>query len=304
MAGGVVAALTATRHQGHSGLGPGRRPRCAEPRGDGFADRLGLEGLRVIWAVKRPMPQPRRSAAGKAGAGHRAKLERRREEGGAGRASSSKPMAGHPQDNLDLVLKAGWITPKDALCKRRGRRQGSGGLQVSAAARDRFRFGRSKRVAACPRFVFIGNQPIDHEGGAMSGIVESLRQAELDWPNDPDGRRASCSLRWPSTCSPAASFCRPKISTTSRSRPPWWASLPPSSSLIIVARHIDLSVGSVMGFVGVLIAYAACTPAAGHWPAGGCLAGLARGDPGLGPVSGRADCRCSAFLRSWSRWAA
>ena len=43
--------------------------------------------------------------------------------------------------------------------------------------------------------------------------------------------------------------------------------------LIIVARHIDLSVGSVMGFVGVLTAYLMYT-ANWSWPAA-CLAGLA-----------------------------
>jgi D-xylose transport system permease protein len=43
--------------------------------------------------------------------------------------------------------------------------------------------------------------------------------------------------------------------------------------LIIVARHIDLSVGSVMGFVGVLIAFLMYT-ANWTWPAA-CMAGLA-----------------------------
>ena len=43
--------------------------------------------------------------------------------------------------------------------------------------------------------------------------------------------------------------------------------------LVIVARHIDLSVGSVMGFVGVLVAYLQYT-AGGSWPAAS-LAGLA-----------------------------
>ena len=43
--------------------------------------------------------------------------------------------------------------------------------------------------------------------------------------------------------------------------------------LIIVARHIDLSVGSVMGFVGVLVAYLMYT-ANWSWPAA-ALAGLA-----------------------------
>jgi len=43
--------------------------------------------------------------------------------------------------------------------------------------------------------------------------------------------------------------------------------------LIIVARHIDLSVGSVMGFVGVLIAFLMYT-ANWSWPTA-CLAGLA-----------------------------
>jgi D-xylose transport system permease protein len=43
--------------------------------------------------------------------------------------------------------------------------------------------------------------------------------------------------------------------------------------LVIVARHIDLSVGSVMGFVGVLIAFLMYT-SGWPWPAA-CLAGLA-----------------------------
>ena len=43
--------------------------------------------------------------------------------------------------------------------------------------------------------------------------------------------------------------------------------------LVIVARHIDLSVGSVLGFVGVLIAFLQYT-AGWSWPAS-CLAGLA-----------------------------
>jgi D-xylose transport system permease protein len=43
--------------------------------------------------------------------------------------------------------------------------------------------------------------------------------------------------------------------------------------LVIVARHIDLSVGSVMGFVGVLVAYLQYT-VGWSWPAA-CLAGLA-----------------------------
>jgi D-xylose transport system permease protein len=43
--------------------------------------------------------------------------------------------------------------------------------------------------------------------------------------------------------------------------------------LVIVARHIDLSVGSVMGFVGVLIAYLMYT-SGWSWPAA-CFAGLA-----------------------------
>src|SRR6201989_598869 len=43
--------------------------------------------------------------------------------------------------------------------------------------------------------------------------------------------------------------------------------------LVIVARHIDLSVGSVMGFVGVMIAYLQYT-SGWSWPTA-CLAGLA-----------------------------
>jgi D-xylose transport system permease protein len=44
-------------------------------------------------------------------------------------------------------------------------------------------------------------------------------------------------------------------------------------ALVIVARHIDLSIGSVLGFVGVLIAYLQYT-AGWHWAAA-CAAGLA-----------------------------
>ena len=44
-------------------------------------------------------------------------------------------------------------------------------------------------------------------------------------------------------------------------------------SLVIVARHIDLSVGSVVGFVGVLVAYLQYT--AGWSWTWACLAGLA-----------------------------
>ena len=37
------------------------------------------------------------------------------------------------RDNLDVVVKAGWIK-KDELCKGVSGRQGAGGLQVSAVA--------------------------------------------------------------------------------------------------------------------------------------------------------------------------
>ena len=70
--------------------------------------------------------------------------------------------------------------------------------------------------------------------------------------------------------------------------------------LVIVARHIDLSVGSVMGFVGVLIAYLMYTS---NWsrPAA-CLAGLA---VALAVAIYQGWLRqCWACPRSWSRWAA
>ena len=70
--------------------------------------------------------------------------------------------------------------------------------------------------------------------------------------------------------------------------------------LIIVARHIDLSVGSVMGFVGVLIAYLMYTAG---WPwVPACLAGLAVA-LAIVAVPGLARRRCWACRRSWSRWA-
>ena len=69
--------------------------------------------------------------------------------------------------------------------------------------------------------------------------------------------------------------------------------------LVIVARHIDLSVGSVMGFVGVLIATLMYTRAGigwkRHWPdwrwASPCRCTRARSRP------------CWGCPRLWSRWA-
>ena len=128
-AGGVVAALHRQGHQGHSGVGPGRRPRRAEPRGAGHADRVGLEGR------ARPGPRGRRrrggAGRGQEGAGCRVVERRREEDRAATRSSSSRwPIT---KDNLDVVVKAGWIK-KDDLCKGVDGRQGAGRLQVVATA--------------------------------------------------------------------------------------------------------------------------------------------------------------------------
>ena len=70
--------------------------------------------------------------------------------------------------------------------------------------------------------------------------------------------------------------------------------------LVIVARHIDLSVGSVMGFVGVLIAYLQYTSGWSWLTA--CLAGLAVAL--LVSIYQGWLTAMLACLRSWSRWAA
>ena len=110
-AGGVVAALTAKGHEGHSGVGAGRRPCGAEPRRARHADGVGVEG---------------RTRSGPRGCDRCGGLERRQEGAGRGdverrreedRTRLAVPQAGadHP-DNLDVVMKAGWIR-KDDSCK-------------------------------------------------------------------------------------------------------------------------------------------------------------------------------------------
>ena len=99
--------------------------------------------------------------------------------------------------------------------------------------------------------------------------------------------------------SPAASSSSPREPLQRRAADRrWWASSRPCMVLVIVARQIDLSVGSVMGFVGVLIAYLQYTsgwswPAglpgrAGGGAAGVALPGLADGDAGRAVLRGHA----------------
>ena len=111
-AGGVVAALTAKGMRGIPVSGPGRGSCGAQPHRARHADRVGLEGFaraRQGSGRVRPWHWPRASRS-----------TRRRSGAAARRRSSlqSRLLAPVPitRDNLDVVIKAGWIK-KDELCK-------------------------------------------------------------------------------------------------------------------------------------------------------------------------------------------
>ena len=115
-AGGAIAALAAQGMAGlGAGLGPGRRPRGAEPRRARHADRERVEGR-----------APARPHGGRAGDDARQGHQARGPAGHAGRwadgprkvAMTSILLTPVPitKDNLDVVIQAGWVS-KDVVCR-------------------------------------------------------------------------------------------------------------------------------------------------------------------------------------------
>jgi len=106
----------------------------------------------------------------------------------------------------------------------------------------------------------------------MSGIVQSLRQAELDWRMVLMGG-VLLAIAVAFNTMTGGIFLSPENLYNIAQQTAVVGIVATVVVLIIVARHIDLSVGSVMGFVGVLVAYLMYT-AGWSWPAAS-LAGLA-----------------------------
>jgi D-xylose transport system permease protein len=106
----------------------------------------------------------------------------------------------------------------------------------------------------------------------MSGIVQSLRQAELDWRMIlMGGVLVVIALAF--NMLTGGIFLSPENLYNIAQQTAVVGIVATIVVLIIVARHIDLSVGSVMGFVGVLVAYLMYTVG---WPwQAASLAGLA-----------------------------
>ena len=106
----------------------------------------------------------------------------------------------------------------------------------------------------------------------MSGVMQSLRQAELDWRMVlMGGVLVAIALAF--NMLTGGIFLSPENLYNVAQQTAVVGIVATVVVLIIVARHIDLSVGSVMGFVGVLVAYLMYT-AGWSWPAAS-LAGLA-----------------------------
>jgi D-xylose transport system permease protein len=106
----------------------------------------------------------------------------------------------------------------------------------------------------------------------MSGFVSALRQAELDWRMIlMGGVLVAIALAF--NLLTGGIFLSPENLYNIAQQTAVVGIVATVVVLIIVARHIDLSVGSVMGFVGVLVAYLMYT-AGWPWQAAS-LAGLA-----------------------------
>ena len=106
----------------------------------------------------------------------------------------------------------------------------------------------------------------------MGGIVQSLRQAELDWRMLlMGGVLVAIALAF--NMLTGGIFLSPENLYNVAQQTAVVGIVATVVVLIIVARHIDLSVGSVMGFVGVLVAYLMDTQG-WSWPMAS-LAGLA-----------------------------
>ena len=106
----------------------------------------------------------------------------------------------------------------------------------------------------------------------MGSIVQSLRQAELDWRMILMGA-VLVSIALVFNMFTGGIFLSPENLYNIAQQTAVVGIVATVVVLIIVARHIDLSVGSVMGFVGVLVAYLMYT-LGWSWPAAS-LAGLA-----------------------------
>jgi D-xylose transport system permease protein len=106
----------------------------------------------------------------------------------------------------------------------------------------------------------------------MSGVLKSMRQADLDWRMIlMSGVLVAIALAF--NMLTGGIFLSPENLYNVAQQTAVVGIVATVVVLIIVARHIDLSVGSVMGFVGVLVAYLMYT-AGWSWPAAS-LAGLA-----------------------------
>ena len=106
----------------------------------------------------------------------------------------------------------------------------------------------------------------------MSGVLHSLRQSELDWRMVlMGGVLVAIALAF--NMLTGGIFLSPENLYNIAQQTAVVGIVATVVVLIIVARHIDLSVGSVMGFVGVLVAYLMYT-VGWSWPAAS-LAGLA-----------------------------
>ncbi len=106
----------------------------------------------------------------------------------------------------------------------------------------------------------------------MSGVVQSMRQADLDWRMIlMGGVLVAIALAF--NVLTGGIFLSPENLYNIAQQTAVVGIVATVVVLIIVARHIDLSVGSVMGFVGVLVAYLMYT-VGWSWPAAS-LAGLA-----------------------------
>jgi len=127
-AGGVVAALSA-RHLRRAGVGPGRRPGGAQPRGARHSDGVGLEGRARPRARGRGCrDRPRRRQAG----ARHDQVDRRRAQGDAGR---QVPQARGDHQRQPRRRGQGRLDHEGQPVPRRRCRQGAGGLQVSPSGR-------------------------------------------------------------------------------------------------------------------------------------------------------------------------
>ena len=267
MAGGVIAALEA---QGLAGQVP-----VSGQDGDQAAlNRVALGTQTVdVWKDSRELG----TAAGEAAvalcanpdiaAASRARRRSRRPGASRSARSCSTPIP-ITQDNLDVVLDAGWID------------QGRRSARASRPARSQPAADRHLRHdAACPssgsRARGTSSRDVRRRGGVTMADVQTpaTRTAPTSATSRRRGRGARRSRRPRST--PACSaWSSPSPSSGSAfnilsggdfltARNLWNLSVQSTSIaimatgmvLIIVSRNIDLSVGSLLGFLGYVMAH-------------------------------------------------